>query len=357
MDWLFRSDFDLATTFALWSIAGAVVTTVILFVYTMGLRFATITAQRRRQRFLEEWRSVFAAALLSRETAQSIHIPALARGDDVYLLEEWNRSYDIVAGGAVDNLIVLARRTRIPDYARRQFERRQLRARMVAIQTLGHLRDIGFRDAIREIVDADHPALSITAAMALVEIDPEVGTEQVILRIADRRDWPRNRVAQVLRVAGSERISEPMYRAIRSADTSGQCYLLQFARLVDSEVLNALVEDLLRSSVDPGVLNAALKLFSGHQGVSRVAQLTKHEAWFVRMQAAKVLGRIGQPEHLPLLEDLLDDREWWVRYRAAQTIAKLPFLGPNQLRQLRRRQTDPYARDMLQQCFAEVGLA
>ncbi len=357
MDWLFRSDFDLPTTFALWSIAGAVVTTVVLFVYTMGLRFATITAARRRRRFLEEWRSIFAGALLSRETARAIDIPQLARGDDVYLLEEWNRSCDIVAGDAADNLIVLARRTRIPDYARRQFQRRQLRARMAAIQTLGHLRDIGFRDEIKELVDAEHPALSVTAAMALVEIDPEMGTEHVISRIADRRDWPRNRVAQILRVAGSERISEPMYRAIRSADASGQSYLLQFARLVESEVLNALVEDLLRSSPDPGVLNAALKLFSGYQGVSRVAQLTRHSAWFVRMQAAKVLGRIGQPEHLALLEDLLDDREWWVRYRAAQAISKLPFLGPNQLRQLRRRQKDPYARDMLQQCFAEVGLA
>ena len=75
------------------------------------------------------------------------------------------------------------------------------------------------------------------------------------------------------------------------------------------------------------------------------------------MQAAKVLGRIGQQEHLSLLEALLDDREWWVRYRAAQSIASLPFLGPNQLRQLRRRQSDRFAADILQQAFAEVGIA
>ena len=58
-----------------------------------------------------------------------------------------------------------------------------------------------------------------------------------------------------------------------------------------------------------------------------------------------------------MLESLLDDKEWWVRYRAAQAIASLPFLGPNQLRQIRDRQTDRYAGDMLQQCFAEVGIA
>jgi HEAT repeat protein len=126
---------------------------------------------------------------------------------------------------------------------------------------------------------------------------------------------------------------------------------------VEPEVLDALVNDLIRESNDAGVLNAALKLVSGYGGVPRIAALTTHSVWFVRMQAAKVLGRIGQPEHLKLLEALLSDGEWWVRYRAAQAITGLPFLGPNQLRKLRLRQQDRYAADILQQSFAEVGLA
>ncbi len=357
LDWLFRYDFDLPTTLALWSIAGAVVTTLVLFVYTMGLRLATMSAKRRRDAFLLEWRSVFAAALMSAETARTIALPPLKRGDSVYLLEEWNRARDIVDGDAVDNLIELAARTRIPEYAERLLGQRRLRARILAVQTIGHLRDMRFRDDIVELVDADNPALSITAAMALTEIDPGKAVDVVVPRINERRDWPKNRVAQALRLAGSERISEPMYRAIRAAEPAGQSYLLQFARLVESEVLDALIEDLLKSSSDPGVLNAALKLVSGYRGVPRVARLTQHDAWFVRMQAAKVLGRVGQPEHLELLEDLLDDREWWVRYRAAQAVTQLPFLGPNQLRQLKNRLSDRYARDMLQQCFAEAGLA
>ena len=53
---------------------------------------------------------------------------------------------------------------------------------------------------------------------------------------------------------------------------------------------------------------------------------------------------------------MLDDPEWWVRYRAAQSIVSLPFLGPNELRQLQARQTDRFAVDILQQSFAEAGL-
>lgn len=357
MDWLFRSDFDLPTTLALWSIAGAVATTIVLFVYTIGLRLVTMRAERRRDAFLQEWRSVFAAALVSGEAARTAALPTLRRQDVVYLLEEWNRARDIVDGDAVDNLIALAARTRIREHAEDLLCQGRLRARILGVQTIGHLRDIAYRDDVVKLVDADNPALSITAAMALTEIDPDKAVAVIVPRINERRDWPKSRVAQALRLAGSERISEPMYRAIRSAAPGGQGYLLQFARLVESEVLDALVEDLLCTSSDPGVLNACLKLVSGYRGVPRIASLTGHATWFVRMQAAKVLGRVGQPEHLPLLESLLDDREWWVRYRAAQAITQLPFLGPNQLRQLRDRQSDRYARDMLQQCFAEAGLA
>ncbi len=210
---------------------------------------------------------------------------------------------------------------------------------------------------MRVLVEHPNAALSVTAAHALVQIDPDRGINVVVPMIEKRRDWPRNRVSIILRSAGSERVSEPMYRVIRSAGNSAKAYLLQFAQLVESEVLDALIDELLRDSNDPAVLNAALKLVRGYRGVPRIAALTQHDEWFVRMQTARVLGRIGQEEQLSLLESLLDDREWWVRYRAAQAIVSLPFLGPNQLRQMVEQQTDPYAADILRQAIAEVGLA
>ncbi len=357
MEWLFRSSFDPVTHVALWSIAAVVATTLVLFVYTVGLRFATVAAARDRGRFLAVWRNVFAGALLGAGVPDSQPLPPLRRRDSTDLLEEWNRIRSVVDGRAVDNLIKLANRTGIPDLARALFRTRRVRSRILAVQTIGHLRMPEFRDEIRELVSDENTAISITAAAALVDIDPDYAIGIVVPMINNRRDWPKTRVSTILRHAGSARISEPMYRAIRSEQDSGQSYLLQFAPLIESEILDALVYDLIRSSRDPGVLNAALKLVSGFSGVPRIASLTRHDVWFVRMQAAKVLGRVGQEEHLSLLEALLDDEEWWVRYRAGQALSSLPFLGPNQLRALRSRQTDPYAADILQQCFAEVGLA
>lgn len=357
MDWLFRSNFDTLTTIALWSIAAVLVATVVLFVYTVGLRLATLSAEQRRRGLLSRWRDVFAASMLSRESAQQLAIPYISRSDVTDLLEEWNRARSMLDGPAVDNLIILAERAGIPDVALRLFHSRRIRSRILAVQTIGHLRLKTMRDELRELLDHNNTALSITAAAALVDLDPNFGITAVIPLINKRRDWPKTRVSTLLRQAGSDRISEPMYREIRAEDDAGKTYLMQFARLIESEILDALVGDLLRESRNPGVINAALKLVSGFAGVPRIAAFTQHETWFVRMQAAKVLGRVGQEEHLSLLESLLDDPEWWVRYRAAQAITSLPFLGPNQLRKMQLRQTDPFAGDILQQCFAETGIA
>jgi HEAT repeat protein len=357
LDWLFHSDFDAVTTAAVWSVVVVFATTVSIFVFTLGLRRVKIVSARRRTQVVAAWRRIFAAATLDQDDALTITLPKPGRNQCNDLMEEWNRARTAVEGASAHNLIALGERLGLAKMARHMLHSRAVKTRILAIQTLGNLRDTPSRQAIQGLVTDENTALSITAAVALVEICPDRAIALLLPMIEKRPDWPRNRISIFLHMAGSERISEPMYRAIRSADNAGKTYLLQFAHQVEANVLDALVNDLIRESNDPGVLNAALKLVSGHADVPRIAALVRHETWFVRVQIAKVLGRVGQQEHLSLLESMLDDEEWWVRYRAAQAIAALPFLGPNKLRQLQYRQRDPFAADMLQQAYAEVGLA
>jgi len=356
-DWLFPSGFSRETQFALWSIAAVTATTLLLFAYTMGLRLATMRGARRRRRVILSWRDQFAGAALDRTFAAEVALPPIAGRDETTLIEEWNRIRASIEGDAAENLNVLARRAGIDHIAGRLFHGHDLRQKLLAIQTLGYLREEAYIDALLPLLNAGNTALSMTAALALVEIDPDAAVARFVPLIAERRDWPRTQVSLFLRVAGSERVSEPLYRALRSADEAATTYLLQFASLMEADVLDALVVELIRESRDPGVLNAALKLVSGFTGVPRLAALTRNDTWYVRMQAAKVLGRLGEQEHVSLLESLLEDSEWWVRYRAAQSLVSLPFLGPNRLREIRNRQKDRYAADIMAQAFAEVGLA
>ena len=71
------------------------------------------------------------------------------------------------------------------------------------------------------------------------------------------------------------------------------------------------------------------------------------------MAAARALGRIGNTSDQALLLDLVEDRNWWVRYRAAQALASLPGLSRGDLAAMRARTSDRFAADMLDQVLAE----
>jgi HEAT repeat protein len=103
-------------------------------------------------------------------------------------------------------------------------------------------------------------------------------------------------------------------------------------------------------------LAAALKVASGHTAVPRLDALLAHPAWYVRMQAAKLVGRMGRTDDASRLERLLADEEWWVRYRAAKALVRLPGVGREDLAQMRSRLHEGYARDILDQAMAEAGM-
>ena len=53
---------------------------------------------------------------------------------------------------------------------------------------------------------------------------------------------------------------------------------------------------------------------------------------------------------------LMGDRVWWVRYRAAQALLKLRGMNAEALESVRARLIDPYAIDMLKHVRAEESL-
>lgn len=355
-DWLLQSAFNTQVTAALWSTIVAIGSAIVLFIYTLGMRAATTIAARRRVPLLARWRRIFASAVVTDATVTWKALPAIRRNQIIEILEEWNLTRTTVSGSATDNLVSLGVHLGFPDIARRMLRKRQLQTKLLAVQTLGHLRDERSWLAIADAVQSPNSTLSVTAAAALVDIDAPRALRSLVPLIAIRRDWLQTRVAMFLRTAGSEAISEPLCRAIRSGSPKSQVYLMKFAPLMETAVADAIADDLVKNSQDPGVLGAALELLTGYGGLPRIDELARHEAWFVRLRVAQILGRAGLTEHLPLLERLLEDPEWWVRYRAAQSIASLPFLGPNALHRLQQRQTDDFARDILAQALAEASL-
>lgn len=329
-------------------------TTVVLFIYTLGLRAATVIERQRSSDIEARWRDVLSRAAMGEP---NVVPPRIRRYERTLVLELWNAFRNLVEGPAAESLIQLAEFAGIEHIATRKLDRHRLTSKLLGAQTLGFLHSNARWGDLVKLLDDENTALSATAAAALARINPDKAIKSIMSRLTQRRDWPRNNLSKILALLGSERIREPFAQVLSDSDDDTQAWLLDFAPLLAPDVYDDIATERLRESTDPRVLAGALKLVTGRLDVPRLPWLVAHDVPFVRIQAAGALGRIGAPEHVPLLTRLLADEEWWVRYRAAQALVTLPFLGPNALRRLRDTQEDPYAGDMLAHAMAEADLA
>ncbi|HSD70419.1 MAG TPA: HEAT repeat domain-containing protein [Woeseiaceae bacterium] len=341
-------------TIAAYAAAGG---TAVLFLYAMGLRISHILQARTRQRVRNTWWPVFAEAATSERRNAAARLPRTPRRHLPVVLREWCGFRNSVRGASVNRLNALARHAGLLALARDGLDSRHLGRKLLAVQAIGLLKDLPSWHAIQSLLEHKSIALSITAAAALVDIDARRAVPLVIPLICSNDRWPRTQIAKLLANAGPDNISDALCAAITSSTDSIAARLLRYADCISTSQLNQLLDRLLVERQAPDLLAAALKVARGLNCYETVVALTQHKAWYVRMQAAAVLGQFGTRTSIRHLEPLMSDPEWWVRYRAAQAIASLPFLGPHALRRLRERQTDRYARDMLQQVLAERGVA
>ena len=347
---------ELSSSVALLAVAVATGLTIVLFLYALGLRVANILHARDLARLRKRWWPIIAGATLSAELDNAGDLLVLKRGSRTKILREWCRFRTYVRGSSDSSLELLAEQLGLLRVARRLLHRRSVSNKLLAIQALGFLGDDESWDEIEVLLEHDNITISITAAIALVHINANKAIGMIMPLVGKRPSWPRTQVGRMLNLAGPDVVTGPLCDAIEAADSDEACRLLRFYESASTNDIDSLIARLLTSRSEPAFLAAALKAVRGQLPNEVIEGLATHEAWFVRMQASNLLGRSGRREDYRILEPLLSDAEWWVRYRAAQAITKLPFLGPNALRKLRDRQDDPYAQDILWQAMAEAGL-
>jgi HEAT repeat protein len=349
----FASGFSAPASAALWATVASIAASLILLLYTLELRLQRRMRERRRARVVDRWRALLADAVTGR--GGTAPPPALRRGERHEFLRLWVYTRSMLEGAAAQRLIALADSLGLRAFVREQAGHAHLATRLIAIRALGYLRDSASFDTLAAVADDANTLVSMTAAEALAAIDAPRAVERLVPRIASRRDWPRTHVFNVLQRAGSAVISEPLYRYIRAAGDDEAAHLLKYAEIAEFDVRDALAVELIRTRENPEVLAAALKVATGHTRVPRIDELLAHSAWYVRMQAAKLVGRMGRSEDAGRLEALLADEEWWVRFRAAKALVRLPGVSASELDKMRARLRDRYARDILGQAIAEAG--
>jgi HEAT repeat protein len=306
--------------------------------------------QRRRwQLCMTAWQPMIAQCL---ESVPS-QIPALQRADETPLLTLWNHAQESVRGETTQRLNLLARQAGLDRAARRLLRKRGLYGRLLAVVTIGHLREVGAWDELEALARDPRPVLSLCAARAMMLIDVHRALPRLLPAFLGRREWPLARVASMLAEAGPAQVSETLLNAL---PTVGPARLPRLVHLLDfahGEMVIPHIDRLLLSAEDEAVLLACLKSLHLPHDAATVRKLIRHHSWAVRTQAARALGRIGTRDDIAALLRALADPVWWVRYRAAQSLVGLPGMRREELEEIKARLSDRYAADMLDQALAE----
>ena len=354
----FVTDSDWAIRLVTWTGQLVAALVLLLMLQVLLLRTWLIVQNRRERRFLNVWQPLL---LQSLESVPS-EVPRIGRDNSFAFLHLWNYLHESLLDEAKERLNQTARLAGINRMASQMLKDGSVRERLMAIATIGQLRDQTDWEELQRIAASHHSLLSLTAAHAMIRIDARAAITLLTPLIGSRHDWPAARVAWMLKEAGADVISEPLACAALSAaldhtenkeSAEEATRLIRYLEAAHCESAIPVVRRIIHITRDREVIIACLRVFIDSEDLDTVRRFLNDPRWQIRVQAATALGRMGTEEDEARLIALLADEEWWVRYRAAQALCSLPSVTLAKARRIQMGQTNLFARDILEQAIAE----
>lgn len=303
----------------------------VLLGWTLIIRWLRVSTDRRRQRMVAIWRPTLAQSLMEAPAL----LPPIHPRDRVLFLYLWNHLQESIKGESSDELCAIVRRTGMDRVVHQYLLKGTLRQQLLAIVTLGHLKDQTAWSRLIELARDANAFRSIEAARALVRIDSQHAIPALIPLISQRADWSPLKVLAILQGAGDEHVAHALGEAAVKAEPLLAARLIRFLGSIRSHRSLPLIRPLLaRQPLHDDVLGSCLALFgqcSDPHDLPVVRQYSAHPTWFIRVQAATALGKMGVDEDAAILIGLLNDAHWWVRYRAAEALSVLPTMTDDKL--------------------------
>jgi hypothetical protein len=334
---------------AFWIGTAALLLTLLLFLVIVFLRLRLRKSHRQEAVFIALWRPLLLEAI-SDENEQAL--PELLVRNQLYFLKLWNYLHESLRGSASERLNHLARRLGCDVSARKLLKNGTRPERLLAILTLGHLRDQASWDALCLQAATPDPLASIHAARALIKIDPLRGTQWLYPQLLKRQDWDISQIANFLSEAKMAFWLQ-LTTTILKTDQRDWTRALQLADALHLQLPLNTMQFIIRHCWSADTLVAAFQLSSDRQLLPVVRTYLLHGHWQVRVAVARFLSELGDASDIALLEQLLHDSQWWVRYQAAQSLANVPYYGYQKLLALRAETSEALAADMLDHVLAE----
>jgi HEAT repeat protein len=335
-----------------WTGIGVIAVSLCMLAAVFLLRLGLVSRRRREQQFMARWQPVFAQCVDSVPK----WLPPLAKADHYTFLQLLNHHHELLRGHATHNLNMLAIAAGMQTVVRDMLEHRNMRERMIAVATLGHLGDKSKLNELRRLVDHSSALLSLVAMRALLEIDPAATLTWLIPVIGAREDWPLAKVAVILEDIGSEQVTLPLIAAVEAAFANAPrqvSRLLHLLEVANADQVAPAVRRILQHTDDEHLIADGLRHMRNPSEIEMARHFAIHSDSMVRVGAAQALGSIGMPEDRILLTNMLGDPNWLVRNHAARALIGLPSARIDELRKIRAILPDRFAADMLGQVIAE----
>lgn len=332
-------------------ILSLAVSAVCILFLVLALRTIRFLKEERLRLVQERWSHVLAEAAVG----VPVHLPKLLSIDQVPLLLLWNSFQEKLQGSSRDKMNEICKILGLDKKAKQMIKSRKGLMRVLAISTLGYLRDDADWEIISEIAKNNENIEGYVAALALVRINPKRSAHLVVDIVSSNHLWPLEQLAVLLEELSSENIGDLFVEKVLQAPQL-KPRLIKLAYLSPREHTLRLLRHIFEKEHDPEILAAGLatvKQISGIEFIQEVRYLVFHPSWQVRVQAVNALAVIATRQDVEIFVRLLSDESWWVRYRSAQAIVWLPFLKKDEVVEICGKFIDRYGRDSLERNIAE----
>ena len=349
-----NTDSDVVVLFAWRGAQVAAFASALMLLIALVVRQRLRAEERLRQRVIAAWRPVLTQVAVGEGDPAAL--PPLARKELRFLMEEWNALHDAVRGESAERLNALAAKLGFDVAARRGLRSGQIGHRILAIRTLGHLRDGSAWKELQGLLVSPNALVSFYAAAALVAIDAQRAMPGIMRELSERESWPAEAMARLLVDAGAGISRDPVRNLMLSLAPEKVPPLLPWLAHVDAVLGSEIAVELLRRHPQNAPLvAAALLVIQDPALLVELAKFSQSKDAHLRENLAQCLGRLGGLAEVEVLVWLMGDPVWWVRYRAAQALLKLKGMTRPQLDAIRETLGDKFARDMLDQARAEAA--
>lgn len=339
----------------LWYISAIALSGIIALLLASILLFRRIRLanQHRRQRVIALWKPLLEQSVLKLPHT----FPSLTRRDHVVFLYLWNEYYESVRGTMTAPLVRIALDVGSPDFAAELLQSRLLSQRILAVVILGRLQERSAWVPIRTLLTHHNSFLAFHAAQALLKIHTNAALPLLVPILGQRTDWSPIKIVSMLQIVGQDLASEVLAKAaIQGAPDIGP-RLIRYLPVIKSQRGLSILRQFLRDTPpSANMLAACLFVFGEFRDpadLPMVRQHLTHEAWYVRVQAATALGKLGTVDDEERLIGLFSDEQWWVRYRAGEALMSLESMTEEKLKTLQESLTSPEAHEILAPILAK----